>query len=98
MRLRRSALIGCLVWALFACSGHLKPVVLPVNQNTDSAATLLRAMHFDVAVTQFIQRVEDATRLKVAALVEKQPMNAEQRRLFDEMTDQLVGVIHFEYS
>jgi hypothetical protein len=43
-------------------------------------------MHFDVVVTQFIQRVEDATQLRVAALVEKQPMNEEQRRLFDEMT------------
>ena len=94
----RSALLCCFITALSACSGNVKPVAQPARPTAKSVRTLLGVMHFDLAVTQFVQKGEASARTAIAGLAEKQPMNAEQRRIFDELKEQMVGVLDHEFS
>jgi hypothetical protein len=47
---------------------------------------------------QLLQTVDASTRAAMAGVAEKREVNAEQRRLFDELVEHIVGVIDYEYS
>jgi hypothetical protein len=95
----RRALLYCFVSAaFFACSGNVKPVAQLARPTGDSVRALFGVMHLDVVVAQLDQQIGVSTRAVMAHLVQQQAMNAEQRRLFDELETNVVGLFEYEYS
>jgi uncharacterized protein len=83
---------------LLACSGNVKPITQPAPPSGDSVRALLGVMHLDAVVTQFVQQMGVSARVAMARLVRQQAMNPEQRRLFDELETNMVGVIEYSWD
>src|SRR5258707_737297 len=99
MMLSRVVVISGLLFILLrACSGNVKPVAQPARPSGDSVRALLAVIHWDVVVTQLVQQFVISARAAMAHLVQHQAMNPEQRRLFDELETNMVGVVEDEYS
>jgi hypothetical protein len=98
MKTVKCALFCCIFAALFACNGNVKPLAKPARPTAESVRRLLGVMHFDEVVAQLLQNVDVSTRAAMAGVAEKQVVNAEQRRLFDELVEHMIGVLDYEYS
>jgi uncharacterized protein len=95
----RGVFLSCIIsMALLACSGNVRPVARPMPPSTDSVSHLLTVMGFDLAVAQLVRKVDASTRAAMTGVLERRNINAEQRRVFDEMEDQVIGVIDYEFS
>jgi uncharacterized protein len=95
----RGLFLSCIIsMALLACSGNVRPVARPMPPSTDSVSHLLTVMGFDLAVAQLVRKVDASTRAAMTGVLERRNINAEQRRVFDEMEDQVIGVIDYEFS